>query len=419
MSKGQAPGLCLIDRAEKHGQRTAIISAEGSFSYQRLSTDSARMASLLLEDHLDLDEARVAFLEPPGYAYAAVQWGIWRAGGITVPLSVSHPQPELEHVIQDSGAGIMVIHPCFEKKLRSIAEKYGCRLLLSTEVFKGQPGRLSGIDPDRRAMILYTSGTTSKPKGVVTTHKNIQAQVSSLVSAWEWRPDDHILGVLPLHHIHGIINVLTCALWSGAACEILPKFDPDVVWDCFLRGNLSLFMAVPTIYIKLISSWEKASPERKKALSEACSRIRLMVSGSAALPVTTLMRWKDITGHVLLERYGMTETGMILSNPLHGTRIPGCVGNPLSDIQVRLVDEAGEDVKPGIPGEILVKGPGVFREYWRNEEATEKAFRDGWFLTGDIAVQRSRKSSGLILKSRSAALLASRIQSGENVLPSL
>jgi malonyl-CoA/methylmalonyl-CoA synthetase len=137
-------------------------------------------------------------------------------------------------------------------------------------------------------MILYTSGTTSRPKGVVTTHANITAQIASLVEAWEWSADDRILLCLPLHHVHGVINVVSCALWSGATCVMMPRFDVDAVWEWIAGGDLTLFMAVPTIYVRLIASWDAASSERRAALSQACARLRLMVSGSAALPVSTL-----------------------------------------------------------------------------------------------------------------------------------
>jgi len=194
--------------------------------------------------------------------------------------------------------------------------------------------------------------------------------------------------VLPLHHVHGIVNVLTCALWAGARCDMAPQFDAERVWERIAAGDLTLFMAVPTVYGKLIGAWEAAPPERRGAWSAGCAppRLRLMVSGSAALPVQTLERWREITGHVLLERYGMTEIGMALSNPLQGERRPGFVGSPLPGVEVRLVDDAGEPVPPGTPGEIEVRGPGVFLEYWRRPEATGAAFRLEWFRTGDVAV---------------------------------
>ena len=196
-------------------------------------------------------------------------------------------------------------------------------------------------------MILYTSGTTSRPKGVVTTHDNITAQIMSLVQAWEWSADDRILLFLPLHHVHGIINVVSCALWSGAICEMMPRFDANTVWDRIAGGSLTLFMAVPTIYVKLIAAWEAASPERRAALSQACCSLRLMVSGSAALPVSTLERWKEISGHTLLERYGMTEIGMALSNPLTESACRAALERHCPSVEVQLV---GDDRPPGCAG---------------------------------------------------------------------
>jgi malonyl-CoA/methylmalonyl-CoA synthetase len=208
----------------------------------------------------------------------------------------------------------------------------------------------------------------------------------SLVEAWEWSADDAILLCLPLHHVHGIINVVSCALWSGATCHMLPRFDANAVWNRIAGGNLSLFMAVPTIYAKLTAAWESASPAHRADLTQACFKLRLMVSGSAALPVSNLQRWKEISGHTLLERYGMTEIGMALSNPLRGGRVPGSVGTPLPGVEVRLVGDDGNPVPPGTPGEIEVRGPNVFAEYWDQPDATRAAFRDGWFRTGDTAM---------------------------------
>lgn len=378
--------LPLIARAKENEEQIAIVATEGLFTYGDLLRTSSQVATCLLGEAEDLQQQRVAFGVPSGFEYVAIQWGVWRAGGIAVPLCTSHPRPELEYVIADSGALIVIAHPNFEAGLRSIAEERGCRFLLTTEMLSANVDFLPEVDFDRRALILYTSGTTGKPKGVVTTHQNIQAQVTSLISAWGWTSEDRILHVLPLHHIHGIINVLTCALWAGAECHILPKFDAQEVWNRIVEGNLTLFMAVPTIYVKLIAAWETASEDRQRAMSDACAQMRLMVSGSAALPVQVLKKWKDISGHFLLERYGMTEIGMALSNPLDGQRLPGYVGKPLPQVEVRLVDESGDLVSPGTPGEIQVKGPGVFLEYWQKPEATAKAFRDGWFCTGDLAV---------------------------------
>jgi malonyl-CoA/methylmalonyl-CoA synthetase len=331
----------------------------------------------------------VAFLVPPGFHYVAVQWGIWRAGGIAVPLSLFHPRPELEYVLEDTDPAVVVAHPDVVDLLGPIAEVRGLRFARTTEALAQPLGQLPAVAPARRAMILYTSGTTGKPKGVVSTHENIAAQITSLFQAWGWTGDDRILEFLPLHHIHGIVNVIACALLVGAVCEIFPRFEAQEVWKRIAQGGLTLFMAVPTIYVKLIAAWEKASEAEQQRMSEGCRQMRLMVSGSAALPVPTLERWKEISGHVLLERYGMTEIGMGLSNQLHGQRFPGCVGTPLPGVEARLTDESGQPVASGTPGEIEIRGPAVFLEYWGKPKETQKSFRDGWFLTGDVAVEEN------------------------------
>jgi malonyl-CoA/methylmalonyl-CoA synthetase len=309
-----------------------------------------------------------------------------------VPLAVSHPPPELEYVIRDADAEVVVTHPDFAPLMTAVPLPSSVRTVTTTEAAGTAPrSPLPHVADGRRALIVYTSGTTGRPKGVVTTHANITAQITSLVTAWEWRADDAILLVLPLHHVHGIVNVLACALWAGARCEMLPPsgFEADLVWSRLARGDFTLFMAVPTIYGKLIAAWDAAPPHRRRAWSRGCAPpgMRLMVSGSAALPAQRLERWREISGHVLLERYGMTEIGMALSNPLHGERRPGFVGTPLPGVDVRLVDDAGRPVPAGTSGEIEVRGATVFREYWRRPEATAAAFRGDWFRTGDVAVQ--------------------------------
>jgi malonyl-CoA/methylmalonyl-CoA synthetase len=362
------------------------VDAHGVYTYNDLLDASSQVATALLAGHNDLQEARVGFLMTPGFPWVALQWGIWRAGGVAVPLPLNATRPELEYLVDDTGASALVFDTPAAALLQPIAAARGLRASSYDHLSIGPSAPLPEISSQRRAMILYTSGTTSKPKGVVTTHAHIAAQIRSLVEAWEWSANDRILLCLPLHHVHGIINVVGCALWSGATCEMLPRFDAQTVWDRIAGGGLTLFMAVPTIYAKLIAAWEAASPDRRAELSQACSRLRLMVSGSAALPVSTLARWQEISGHTLLERYGMTEIGMALSNPLRSERVPGSVGTPLPGVEVRLVEEHGNPVAPGTPGGIEVRGPAVFAEYWARPDATRDAFRGGWFITGDTAV---------------------------------
>jgi malonyl-CoA/methylmalonyl-CoA synthetase len=255
------------------------------------------------------------------------------------------------------------------------------------EEVRGDLKPLPEIDVNRRAMILYTSGTTSKPKGVVTTHANIQAQIESLVTAWEWSAEDRIPMFLPLHHIHGIINIIGCALWSGASVEVFPRFDLAAILDRVRGDAYTLFMAVPTIYVKLIQALEAASEADREAIVAGFKRMRLMVSGSAALPASVHEQWTALTGQKLLERYGMTEIGMAISNLYHGERRPGAVGAPLPGVEVRLKAENGPIITAeDEPGEIQVRGPTVFQAYWNRPEATAETFEDGWFRTGDMAV---------------------------------
>ncbi|HKE85505.1 MAG TPA: acyl-CoA synthetase [Vicinamibacterales bacterium] len=367
--------------------RTAIIAVDGTFTYQDLDEASKRVAGALLGDNEDLNQTRVAFLVSPSFAYAAVQRGIWRAGGVAVPLAVSHPPPELEYVIRDSGASVVVADAACAPRVASLARAARARVLTSADALAAASAEgLPHLGSNRRAMIIYTSGTTGRPKGAVTSHQNIGAQIGSLVEAWRWSPSDHLLLALPLHHVHGVINGLGCALAVRATCEILPEFDAERIWSRLASGDVTVFTAVPTMYHRLIASWEGAPPAVQRARSDGARRLRLMMSGSAALPVRTLERWREITGHTLLERYGMTEIGMALSNPIAGERRPGSVGQPLPDVDVRLVDEAADAVADGTPGELEVRGPTVFMEYWQREDETRAAFRDGWFRTGDVAV---------------------------------
>ncbi len=276
-------------------------------------------------------------------------------------------------------------------RLAPLAAERGVRLL-SLEEAGGpaavrRPGRSSS--PGDAALILHTSGTTGKPKGAVHTHGSLAAQVASLSEAWEWKEDDALPNVLPLHHTHGLVNVTLSALANGARVEMLAGFDAEATWRRLEEGDLSLFMAVPTVYAKLAAAFEAADAAARARRGEACRRLRLMVSGSAALPVPLFGRWEELSGHRLLERYGMTEIGMALGNPLRGERVPGTVGAPLPSVEVALVDEAGAGCADGAPGELRVKGPTLFREYHGRPEETARAIADGWFLTGDVAVREA------------------------------
>jgi malonyl-CoA/methylmalonyl-CoA synthetase len=383
----------LVRRALGFGARRALLDPAGDWAYDDLVARAAGLAEVLCNGSRDLEEARVALIAPPGLAYVAGQWGTWMAGGVSVPLSAQQTPHEWQYILDDSQADAVIAAPEHAGVIGPLASARGIRVVSTGAAASAPrpPGtshlpQVPDVGRARRALMLYTSGTTSLPKGVVLTHGNLAAQVECLSTAWEWRQDDRALHVLPLNHTHGVINVLACALWNGAVCEFPGAFDAAHVWHRLASGDISVFMAVPTIYSRLIAAWREAPQEVRTTWSTGAAGVRLFVSGSAALPVPVLEAWRAVTGQTLLERYGMTEIGMALSNPLRGARRPGFVGVPLPGVEVRVVNDAEEDVAAGVPGELLVRGAGVFREYWHRPDATAAAFAEGgWFRTGDVA----------------------------------
>ena len=375
----------VIHQAKQLLTSTAIVSGGEAFTYQQLITRSQEIATAILKNTSDLQEARIAFMVSPGFDYVATLWGIWQAGGVVVPLCLTHPPLSLHHTLKDSVASCVITSAEFQSVLEPIVAQLPVTLLMLSDVDK-KISTLPEVSSQRRAMILYTSGTTNLPKGVVTTHKNIEAQIAALVNAWHWNNHDHTLCILPLHHVHGIVNVICCSLWVGATCEFLPSFDAANVFHVFMQGRVNVFMAVPTIYYKLVAYWETLPQNHQQEIGKILLDFRLMVSGSAALPESVMENWKKISGHILLERYGMTELGMAISNPYIGERKAGHVGLPLPGVSIRLCNERDETVNDE-PGEIQVKGDNVFLEYWNKPEETSKNFTlDGWFRTGDVAV---------------------------------
>lgn len=381
--------MILLERIAEHGDRVAIVDPAGTWTYDDLVAGAAGIATRLLDGRSDLEEARVGVLCAPGSDFALAVLGCWRAGGLAVPMNPTHPDAELQYVVDDAGVELLLASADYA----DLASRLAASRTISVEIVSAHPATnanmtagLPRIRPERRALMVFTSGTTGRPKGVVHTHDSLRAQIEGLVELWAWSADDRILLVLPLHHVHGIVNVVFCALWAGATCEAPGGFDPAHVWARFAGHEVTLFMAVPTIYSRLVSTWEAASPATQAQWSAGAGRLRLMVSGSAALPVSVLDRWREISGHVLLERYGMTEIGMGLSNTL-AHRVRGYVGEPVPGIEARLVDDDGRDVTDGVSGELLVRGPQLFLEYWNRPEETRDSFVDGWFRTGDVAVR--------------------------------
>lgn len=370
--------------------KTALVDGDTSYSYGQVNRRIDEFARRLLRGQADLEEERIAFFLPASLDYVTTMHGVWRAGGIAVPLNVNSAIPELDHYLSCAGVSRLIAAPEHHQALAEVCGDLDVEILAVADILEADcdaASALPELDDNRRAMMLFTSGTTNKPKGVVSTHRTIRCQITTLIEAWEWQEDDCIPLFLPLHHIHGIINILSCGLWAGATVHVFAGFDVKRILENVVAGQYNVFMAVPTIYVKLIQHFETLEPAEVARICAGFGAMRLNISGSAACPVKLFKQWQELTGQVLLERYGMTEIGMGLSNPYNGERRAGAVGQPLPGVEAALFGEDHKQItQEDQPGEIRIKGDNVFLEYWDNPKATQESFVDGWFLTGDVAV---------------------------------
>ncbi|KAJ3310239.1 hypothetical protein HDV04_005178 [Boothiomyces sp. JEL0838] len=335
-----------------------------------ITYNQLRQAAFKIRRHLIHD--RVAILCAKTITYVASLLAVF-GHGVAVPICTVHPLPEMQYTIQNSECKLLLYSKEYESRAKEL-QLLGIEILLVDDLI-GQDDLdttgyyfLDKVPSNQEALIMYTSGTTGKPKGVVHTLNSLLSQVNSLTSAWNINSTDYILHILPVHHIHGIVNALLTLLVNQATVELL-DFNIDIVWSKLPR--CTIFMAVPTIYAKLLSKPHKLD-----------LNTRLFISGSAALPSPIKTKWKELTGHVILERYGMTEIGMALGCGLAlEERIDNSVGKPLPGVTVKLDN-----------GEILVSSDNLFKEYYKKPEETEKeiVFIDGkrYFRTGDIAYEK-------------------------------
>ncbi|KAI8464859.1 MAG: hypothetical protein J3K34DRAFT_380146 [Monoraphidium minutum] len=388
----------VVRAAQQHalGGSIAVRAAGRALGYGDLLGSSellaAQIARQLPRQHGAAHGPRIGVYAEPGFGYVAATWAAWMAGGVAVPLATSHPPSEIDYVLRDAGVSLVLAPESGAAKLADTVHAAGAALhVLDPSLFAAAVPE-DAAAAARGALIIYTSGTTGRPKGALHTHGGLGAQVSCLVDAWRWAPADVILHALPLHHIHGIVNALHCAHAAGGCVDFMASFQPNAAWRRLRDGGITVLMAVPTMYTYLLMAYDRAPPPQQAALRAAAARLRLAVSGSAAAPVALLARWREVAGRELLERYGMTETGMILSNPYEGERRPGFVGLPLPGVRVKVAPDAdaphGVDPEPSGPastGDLRVGGPFLFKEYWGRPEATAAAFdADGMFKTGDV-----------------------------------
>jgi malonyl-CoA/methylmalonyl-CoA synthetase len=327
----------------------------------------------------------VAILAEPGARWVEAYFGAILAGGIAVPLSPLYPAAELRWFGDDAEVTHVVLSDDQVERGRELAAGravFRLEDLRDGDAAGGPAPRLAGSST---AMMLYTSGTTGKPKGAMITHANVVEQVTLLGERWRLGPGDRLLHALPLHHLHGLGISLLNVLLSGGGATMLPRFDAARIWEAFASDAATVWMAVPTMYQKLFEAFDAADAPTRARWAAGASRLRLATSGSAALPVTLAERWRAITGAIPLERFGMTEIGVGMSNPFEPeARRAGTVGTPLRTVEWRIVGDDGQESATG-PGELLIRGPSVFSAYFKREEATRTAFKDGWFATGDVA----------------------------------
>jgi len=305
------------------------------------------------------------------------------AGAIYLPLNIDYTEAELAYFIEDAEPVLAVCRPqaqaLFERLMGGPLRVRTLGVDGAGTLFEGmpqQPAAPAARRADDIAAILYTSGTTGKPKGAMLSHRNLSANAETLVRLWRFTPEDRLIHALPIFHVHGLFVAVHCALFSGATMIFLPRFEPKSV--IARMAEASVLMGVPTFYTRLL-----ADPAFTK---DSVARMRLFIAGSAPLSPDTFRAFEARTGKRVLERYGMTETGMLTSNPYDGERRAGSVGSPLPGVALRIADaETGRVLPQGEIGIVEGKGPNIFKGYWRNPEKTKAEFRDdGYFITGDM-----------------------------------
>jgi malonyl-CoA/methylmalonyl-CoA synthetase len=373
---------------------TAVLDAAGGHSYADLVARSRRVAAALLEGEGaprgSLDGARVALLVGPEASFVAAFYGVLLAGGCVVVLSPLHPTPETRYFCDDAEIVAALASAELAHLAAPLAATHRVRALepmlaerASADVHLPE----SALADAAPALQLYTSGTTGKPKGAVITHGNLAVQQALVGAAWGFSTTDTLLHALPLHHMHGLAIALLTALGAGATTR-LATFDAAAIWGAM--KDASVFMGVPAMYHRLFVAFDAADAPTRARWSASARGLRLATSGSAALPVTLAERWRALTGLIPLERFGMTEVGVGITNALDGERFPGCVGFPLPSVEARIVGDDGRDASVG---ELWVRGPSVFAGYHGKPEETDKAFSQDdaggapWFRTGDTVTR--------------------------------
>lgn len=385
---------------------------ETELSYEELNRDSDALAHSFIERGVRKGDRVVIFL-PKCVGWLVAHIAIQKIGAITVPLNPAFKKTEIEFFFQVTEPGLIVAGIEQKKIIKESNPEIVLHVIDSEKPYESPSGSAKesatpiseepGLDDP--ALIVFTSGTTGRPKGAVLTQRNLSHDARNVVGIWEINSDDVFCHALPLFHVHGLCFGAHTALLAGATMIMLDSFDPNVVLRTLAHKETTMFMAVPTMYSKLL--------EEHAGITADYSHLRLLTSGSAPLLEKNFERIRDTFALEPVEREGMSETLMNFSNPLRGRRKPGSIGLPLPSVQVRIVNpETFEDVPQGSIGEIWLKSPAITPGYWNNPEETERAFVEGWFRTGDLG--RRDKDGYYYLTDRIKNII---ISGGENISP--
>jgi long-chain acyl-CoA synthetase len=407
--------LQLTESAAQHPDRPAVRYDDRVLTYAGLDEASSRVASLLATRRISPGQP-VGLMLPNIPEFAIVYYGILRAGGVVVPMNPLLKEREVAYYLSDSGAGLLFATPASEP--HAGARAAGVDTVLIDDGFAVDDGfaalldehrpslGLVARDDDDLAVLLYTSGTTGQPKGAQLTHANLRHNAFvTATTLFGLGPDDVVMGCLPLFHAFGQTCALNAATCGGASITLVPRFDPTTVLKVMERDRVTIFEGVPTMFAALVQHSDRAAPDT--------SALRLGVSGGAALPVQVLQEFEEAFGAPILEGYGLSETSPVASfNHPDRPRKAGSIGTPVAGVEMRLLNDDGQDVAPGEVGEIAIRGHNVMRGYHNRADATREAIPDGWFRTGDLA--RRDEDGYFFIVDRKKDLI---IRGGYNVYP--
>ena len=380
------------------------LEAERIYTFGEIDARASRMARALAARGVRPGDRLCIYL-PNSLDFIDLYLAAIRLGAIFVPMNILYRDRELRHIIDDADPVAVIADERHADHLPDTRPVWNLEQLQAGAQHESDARLMLVTDADIPAMIVYTSGTTGSPKGAVITHNMLAANAINLAACWQITEADRLHLMLPLFHVHGLGFGLHCWLVSGCVLRLEERFDHHVAEQQLREFRPTLFFGVPAMYVRLLGVGDEAA----RAIGRS---MRLFVSGSAPLPGHVLEQFRARYGHTILERYGMSETLVNTSNPYVGERRPGSVGLPMPGVRLRVCDADGGAVQDGTTGEICVRGPNVFAEYWRNPAATSEAFRDGWFRTGDVGV---RAPDGYVtLQARLSDLI---ISGGFNIYP--